>query len=170
MLKKLKKIKLSENKLTDNLFKLLLDNNSHEIYSNLKEINLSNNDIQFKNVKELKIFVKSFDSIQKLIIYDTPAEEYINNYIKKKIIRFNDEQNKKSMTEFNNDDLNIKQLLEHNKLDKNKGVLSDDILDNQSNIKICMNNTVDFKFIEAAQKLFADLFNKLDIKNIYSYS
>ena len=74
------------------------------------------------------------------------------------------------MTEFNNDDLNIKQLLEHNKLDKNKGVLSDDILDNQSNIKICMNNTVDFKFIEAAQKLFADLFNKLDIKNIYSYS
>ena len=170
LLKKLKKINLSDNKLTDNLFKLLLENNSHEIYSNLKEINLSNNDIHFKKVKELKIFVKYFDCIQKLIIFDTPAEEYINNYIKKKIIRFNDEQNKKSMTEFNNEDLNIKELFEHNKLDKNKGIQSDDILDNQSNIKICMNNTVDFKFIEAARKLFAELFNKLDIKNVYSYS
>ena len=164
LLKKLKKINLSSNKLTDNLFKLLIENNLHEIYENLKELNLSNNEICLNQVKEVKNFSKLFDCIKKLYIYDTPAEENINNYLKKKIIRFNEEQNNKTITtEFNNDEMIIKDLLENN------GKNDDESFGNQSGLKLYLNNVIDYKFIDAAKKLYSELFNKIDIKNKYNY-
>lgn len=164
LLKNLKKINLSNNNLTDDLFKLLIENNSHEIYDKLKEINLSNNQIYLNRTKELIKFVQLFDCVQKILIYDTPAEEIINNYIKKKIIRFNEEQNnKKISTEFNKDELIIKALLENN------GKNSEDIFGNQSKIKIYLNNNIDYKFIEASKKLYPELFDKVQIKCSNNY-
>ena len=164
LLKNLKKINLSNNNLTDDLFKLLIENNSHEIYDKLKEINLSNNQIYLNRTKELIKFVQLFDCVQKILIYDTPAEEIINNYIKKKIIRFNEEQNnKKISTEFNKDELIIKALLENN------GKNSEDIFGNQSKIKIYLNNNIDYKFIEASKKLYPELFDKAQIKCSNNY-
>ena len=164
LLKNLKKINLSNNNLTDDLFKLLIENNSHEIYDKLKEINLSNNQIYLNRSKEMVKFVQLFDSLQKVSIYDTPAEEIINDYIKKKIIRFNEEQNnKKISTEFNKDELIIKELLENN------GKNSEDIFGNQSKIKLYLNNNIDYKFIEASKKLYPELFNKVQIKCSSNY-
>ena len=164
LLKNLKKINLSSNNLTDDLFKLLIENNSHEIYNKLKEINLSNNQIYLNRIKEVTMFLKLFDCLERLLLYDTPAEEIINNYIKKKIIRFNEEQNnKKITTEFNKDELIVKDLLENNS--KNSG----DTFGNQSKIKLYLNNTIDYKFIEASKKLYPELFDKIEIKNAYNY-
>jgi hypothetical protein len=164
LLKNLKKINLSNNNLTDDLFKLLIENNSHEIYDKLKEINLSNNQIYLNRTKELIKFVQLFDCVQKILIYDTPAGEIINNYIKKKIIRFNEEQNnKKISTEFNKDELIIKALLENN------GKNSEDIFGNQSKIKIYLNNNIDYKFIEASKKIYPELFDKVQIKCSNNY-
>ena len=96
--------------------------------------------------------------MKRLIICDTPAEEFINEYIKKKIIRFNEEQNnKKIITQFNKDELIIKDLIE------NKGKNNDNF-GNQSNIKLYMNNCIDFRFVEASKKLYPELFDKIDIK------
>ena len=164
LLKKLKKINLSNNNLTDDLFKLLIENKSHEIYDKLKEINLSNNQIYLNRIKEVIKFVQLFDCIQKILIYDTPAEEIINNYIKKKIIRFNEEQNnKKISTEFNKDESIIKDLFENN------GKSSEDIFGNQSKIKLYLNNNIDYKFIEASKKLYPELFDKVQIKCSSNY-
>ena len=41
IMKNLKKLNLSSNKLTDNIFESLISNNSHEIYKELKELDLS---------------------------------------------------------------------------------------------------------------------------------
>jgi hypothetical protein len=110
LLKNLKKLNLSCNKLTDNFFKLLIENNAHEIYDKLRQIDLSNNNIHFSNIEEIKTFVKLFDCIQKMFLYDTPIEETINRYIKKRIKRYNEEKyNKKIVTEFNKEELNIKE-------------------------------------------------------------
>ena len=164
LLKNLKKINLSHNNLSDDLFKLLIENNSHEIYNKLKEINISNNEIYLNRAKEVINFVNLFDCMEKIFIYDTPSEEIINNYIKKKIIRFNEEQNnKKITTEFNKDELIIKELLENNS--KN----SEDNFGNQSKIKLYLNNNIDYKFIEASKKLYPELFDKVQIKNACNY-
>ena len=81
----------------------------HEIFDQLREIDLTNNEIYLNKIKDLIKFVKLFATLKRLIICDTPAEEFINEYIKKKIIRFNEEQNnKKIITQFNKNELIIK--------------------------------------------------------------
>ena len=152
-----KKINLSNNKLTDELFSLLINNKSYDIYNKLKILDLSNNNITLIN-KDFKIFVKLFDSLKIIIIKNTPAEENINNYVKKIIKRFNESENKDTnITELNDLDLLIKGLIE-NKEDK------ENYLINNSNIRLKMKNTVDYKFIKAAEKIYPDLFEKINIE------
>ena len=158
LIKNLKKINLANNNLTDDFFKILTENELHEIFDQLREIDLTNNEIYLNRTKEVINFVKSFDSLKKIIICDTPAEEIINDYIKKKIIRFNEEQNNKKIeTKFNKDELLIKELLE------NKGKNNDNF-GNQNSIRLYMNNCIDFRFVEATKKLYPYLFDKIDIK------
>ena len=164
LLKNLKKINLASNKLTDDFFKILIEKKADEIYDKIKEIDLSNNEIYLKGKKEVINFVKSFDSIQKIFIHDTPAEENINNYLKKKIIMLNEEQNSKIITTiFNKDEEEIKNLLE------SEGKSNDNVFGNQSGAKLYMNNTIDYKFIDAAKKIYPELFDNIYIKNKCNY-
>ena len=157
-LKNLKKLNLSNNKLTDNFFNLLIKNNSHEIFSNLKKIDLTNNNIQFSNIKEIKHFVKLFDSIKKLIIYDTPVEDIINNYITKRIMRKKEKKiDKEIKTEFNDEELNIEQLF---KVKDNK----DEKFENKSNIKLYLNNKNNINLLGKSKQLYPEIFNKIIMK------
>ena len=161
-IKNVKTMKLENNKLTDKLFNLLIEDNSWDIYTKLKYIDLSNNDIHLNKIKEFKHFIKLFDSLKTIIIRNTAAEKNINNYIRKIIIRFNEKQNgEKKQTEFTNNEECIKELFEK---DKNK----EDYLLNSNNIKLIMKNTIDYKFIEAAQKIFPDIFNNIIIEYKYN--
>ena len=153
-----KVMNLSNNKLTDKLFNCLIDNKSYVIYNKIKNVDLSNNDIQLNNVKDFNNFVQSFDSIQIIIIRNTQAEENINNYVKKLIKKFNENKNdEKNKTEFNDIDLSIQTLID-NKNGKEY------CFNNNSNIKLQMKNTIDYKFIDAAQKIYPDLFDKIIIE------
>ena len=159
-LKNLKKLNLSNNNLTDNFFKLLIENNSHEIYNNLKQIDLSNNNIQFSNIKEVKNFGKLFDSIRRIIIYDTPIEEIINDYIEKRIKRTNEEKNEKVIkTEFNNEELNIEKLF---KIKDNQ----DEKFENKSNIKLYLNNKNHNSSLEKSKDLYPGIFSKIELKGL----
>ena len=161
-LKNLKKLNLSNNNLTDNFFKLLMKSNSHDIYNNLKQIDLSNNNIQFSNIKEVKNFVKLFDSIKRIIIYDTPIEDIINDYIKKRIIRTNEEKTEKIIkTEFNKEELNIETLF---KTKDNK----DEKFGNKSNIKLYLNNKNDISLLEKSKELYPEIFNKIMMKRLFN--
>ena len=155
----IKKINLSNNNLTDEIFKLLIDNKMYDIYNKIKSINLSGNVICLNKVEEIINFVKLFDSLKEIIIKDTVGEENINNYIRKKIIIFNESQNgQNELTKFNNEELIVQELIE-NKKDK-----PDNNFSNNSHVKLIMTNTIDYKFIEAAQKIYPELFEKIDIK------
>ena len=157
----LKILNLANNKLTDEFFNLLVKNKSYDIYNKLKIINLSNNDIKLSNVKDVTNFAKLFDSIKIIIINNTQAEDNINNYIKKIVKRFNETQNgDKNKTELNDVDKLIQGLLEKN--DKNN------YLFNNSNIKLKMKNTIDYKFVEAAQKIYPELFDRIIIEYKYT--
>jgi hypothetical protein len=156
LLKNLKKLNLSNNNLTDQLFKLLT--NTHETYDKLKQIDLSNNNIQFSDVKEIKNFVKSFNRLQIIIIYDTPIEENINNYIKKIVIRSNEEKEYKVIkTEFNDKELSIESLF---KIKDNQF----ENFENKSNIKLYLNNRNDNKSLEAFKAINPNLFKKIKMK------
>jgi hypothetical protein len=148
---------LSNNKLTDDIFKLLIENKSWDIYRKIKKIDLSNNDINLKDTKIVKEFVKLFDSIKSIIINNTNSEENINNYIKKLVIRFNETQNDgKCTTEFTPSELSIRELINN----KNK----ENCIYNNNNIKLEMKKKIDYKFIEAAQKINPDILDKIHIE------
>ena len=111
----IKKINVSNNKLTDNLFKLLSEKKSfYDIYNNIKIIDLSVNDIELNNVQHVKKFVRFFDSIHKIIIKSTIAEDNINNFIRKSIIIFNEKENGvKNISQYNQQESLVKNLIEN---------------------------------------------------------
>jgi hypothetical protein len=150
----IKKINLSNNKLTDNLFKLLSEKKSfYDIYNNIKIIDLSVNDIKLNNVQDVKNFVRFFDSIHKIIIKSTIAEDNINNFIRKSIIIFNEKQNgEKNISQYNYQELLVKDLIE-NKNNKQ------DNLWNNNNIKIIMKNTIDYNLLKQPKK-YIEIFSK----------
>jgi len=153
----IRKINISNNKITDKIFELLNESKIYDIYHKLKTIDLSSNEINLNKVDEFKKFVQLFDSIQSIIISNTPAEEKINYFIKKKIIKFNEDKNGGEIkTEFDENELLVKGLID-NKEEK-------DNLNNKSHIKLKMKCFIDYKFVEAAQKLYPKLFEKIDIE------
>jgi len=153
----IRKINISNNKITDKIFELLNESKIYDIYHKLKTIDLSSNEINLNKVDEFKKFVQLFDSIQSIIISNTPAEENINYFIKKKIIKFNEDKNGGEIkTEFDENELLVKGLID-NKEEK-------DNLNNKSHIKLKMKCFIDYKFVEAAQKLYPKLFEKIDIE------
>jgi hypothetical protein len=149
ILTKLRKINLSNNQLNDELFSDMIKNKIYDIYNSLKIINLSNNSFYLKDNQKIQDFVKAFDNIKSIILYNTPAEDLINKFIKKSIIKLN--ENEKGI-EFDKDDQLIKGLLDKK-----------DLFNNNNNIKLRIKNTIDFKFIDAANKIFPDLMNKIII-------
>jgi len=153
----IRKINISNNKITDKIFELLNESKIYDIYHKLKTIDLSSNEINLNKVDEFKKFVQLFDSIQSIIISNTPAEENINYFIKTKIIKFNEDKNGGEIkTEFDENELLVKGLID-NKEEK-------DNLNNKSHIKLKMKCFIDYKFVEAAQKLYPKLFEKIDIE------
>ena len=157
-----KNMNLSNNKLTDKLFNYLIDNKSYDIYTKIKNIDLSNNEIKLNGVKDFKYFAELFDSIQTIIINNTEAEENINYYIQKLIKIFNETQNGKgAKTKFNNIDLSIQDLI-HNKQGKEYCFI------NNSHIKLKMKNIIDYRYIDAAQKIYPELFDRIIIEHKYT--
>lgn len=153
----IRKINFSNNKITDKIFELLNESKISDIYHKLKTIDLSSNEINLNKVDEFKKFVQLFDSIQSIIISNTPAEENINYFIKSKIIKFNEDKNGGEIkTEFDENELLVKDLIDNKE--------ENDNLNNKSHIKLKMKCFIDYKFVEAAQKIYPKLFEKIDIE------
>ena len=111
----LKKLNIAKNKLTEVLLDLLLENNFHNNFNKLKELNLSGNPIIFKKSINFQNFFEKCKSIKLLIIKNTHFEECINNYMKNKINRYyENERFKKYKTNFTNEDLEIQKIIDNN--------------------------------------------------------
>ena len=109
----LKKLVLISNNLTGKFLELLVDKKLNDKFLKLKELNLSNNEINFKTIEKFKLFLESFKFLKLLTLKHTPIELYINNYLKNKILRHYEHQMKKTIkTEYSNIDLEIQKLMD----------------------------------------------------------
>ena len=153
----IRKINISNNRITDKIFELLKESKLYDIYHKLKIIDLSNNEINLNKGDEVKKFAQLFDSIQSLIIRNTPAEENINYFIKTSIIKFNEDKNgEKKKTEFDQNELLVKDLIDNKEVKDN--------LINKSHIKLKMKCLIDYKFVEVAQIIYPKIFERIDIE------
>ena len=150
----LKKLNISKNKLTEVLLDLLLENNFHNNFNKLKELNLSGNHIIFKKAKNFQNFFEKCKSIKLLIIKNTHFEECINNYMKNKINRYyENERFKKYKTNFTNEDLEIQKIIDNNHY-----------LSEKTNIKINIFDINNNKYVSKIKKFYPEILDKIDIE------
>ena len=150
----LKKLNLTRNKLTEDLFDLLLKNNFQNKFTQLKELNLSENPIDFKKAKTYQDFFENFTSIKFLIIKITKFEASINNYMKNKINRYYEDQKYKSVkTNFTEENLEMKQIIDNNNYLSKKTNITINIYDNDNN-----------KYVSQIRKIFPDILERINIE------
>ena len=150
----LKKLNIAKNKLTEVLLDLLLENNFHNNFNKLKELNLSGNPIIFKKAISFQNFFEKCKSIKLLIIKNTHFKECINNYMKNKINRYyENERFKKYKTNFTNEDLEIQKIIDNNHY-----------LSEKTNIKINIFDINNNKYVSKIKKFYTEILDKIDIE------
>ena len=150
----LKKLNLAKNNLTDVLLNLLLENNFQSKFNKLKEINLSGNEINFKKAENFQNFFENFKSIKLLILKYTNFEFCINNYMKNKINRYyENERFKKYKTNFTNEDLEIKKIIDN-----------DHYLSKNTNLTIKIFDINNFKYVSKIKKFYPEILERIDIE------
>ena len=150
----LKKLNIAKNKLTEVLLDLLLENNFHNNFNKLKELNLSGNPIIFKKAINFQNFFEKCKSIKLLIIKNTHFEECINNYMKNKINRYyENERFKKYKTNFTNENLEIQKIIDNNHY-----------LSEKTNIKINIFDINNNKYVSKIKKFYPEILDKIDIE------
>ena len=150
----LKKLNIAKNKLTEVILDLLLENNFHNNFNKLKELNLSGNPIIFKKSINFQNFFEKCKSIKLLIIKNTHFEECINNYMKNKINRYyENERFKKYKTNFTNEDLEIQKIIDNNHY-----------LSEKTNIKINIFDINNNKYVSKIKKFYPEILDKIDIE------
>ena len=150
----LKKLNLTKNKLTEELFDLLLKNAFETKLLKLKELNLSGNPISFKKAIDFQNFCEKFKSIKSLILKQTKFELCINIYMKNKINRYYEkERYKKYKTDFTKEDLEIQKIIDN-----------DHYLSQKTNLTIYIYDTNNYKYISKIKKFYPEILDKNDIE------
>ena len=150
----LKKLNLTRNKLTELFLDLLLENNLHNNFNKLKELNLSGNQITFKKAINFQNLFEKFKSIKLFIIKHTHFELCINNYMKNKINRYYEiERFKKYKTEFTNEDLEIQKIIDNNHY-----------LSEKTNILINIYDINNYKYVSKIKKFYPEILDRIDIE------
>lgn len=150
----LKKLNLTKNKLTDELFDLLLENNFETKFLKLKELNLSGNPVNFKKASNFQNFCEKFKSIKSLIIKRTKFELCINIYMKNKINRYYEkERYKQYKTDFTKEDLEIQKIIDNNHY-----------LSKKTNLTLYIYDTNNYKYVSKIKKFYPEILDKIDIE------
>ena len=127
----LKTFILDSNFLTEGFIYSLVDktNNFENKLSKLKVLKLSDNNINCSDVTLFKRFLESFKNLRILELKCTPIEKCINQFYRKKVMKYYEVENKMRLEiSFNEDEKKIEQILENNYL-KEKTQITISILD-----------------------------------------
>ena len=124
------KVDLSLNLLSEKFFDLLIKKNLNIVLGKMTKLNLSFNNINFVGTQKYDIdnsknnqfilFLNNFPQIELLLLKGTPFEDKINEYIKKEVTRYyENEKRHETVTELTNEFIEIKNIVEKNYLGVN---------------------------------------------------
>ena len=123
----LKSLILESNKLTENFLYAIInkDNNLDTKFSVLKVLNLSDNQIHCPNVDKFGQFLEALKNLVTLELKCTPIEQCINQFYRKKVMKYHDTDKKKiSHWTLNENEEKISQIFEKNIIkDKSRATL-----------------------------------------------
>ena len=152
-LENLKRLNLSSNAITEQFFSKFFENKYYENYKNLKLLNLSCNPISFNEAEIYKKFISNFQSLESLILKNTYISEDINNYMKKKVIRFFAKKNGQKIPDLDKNGKEMESLIDKDKYIKNN-----------SKVYITISYTIKEKYKNLIDKYFPYLLERIKME------
>ena len=111
----LKYFSLESNNLTERFINSLIvkDYNFEQKFSKLKILKLSCNNIKCGDSDKFRIFLEMYKNMEMLELKNTPIEKCINQFLKKKVMKYYDPKNeKKSQHAYNDDEIKIEKIFD----------------------------------------------------------
>ena len=147
---------LNSNYLTEKFIYSLIDKEYNFIkkFSNLKTLTLSDNKISCSDVNKFKEFLETYKNIDILELKNTPIENVINQFFRKKVMKHYDTDNTKgSIHAYNSDEKKIEQIFD----DKN--------IKNKINITIKINDLIFSKYTKTIVSHLSYLLERITLES-----
>lgn len=150
---------LDNNNLTEEFLYSFIDKkyNFDKKFSKLKILKLSYNQIKCSDDAKYKQFLQTYKNLQILELKYTPIEKCINQFFKKKVMKFHDPNNlKKSEHAYNNDE------------EKIKNIFDDKSLKEKTTITIKIMDLIYSKYTKTINSHLEYLFDRIILENKFS--
>jgi hypothetical protein len=147
---------LNANYLTEKFIYSLIaeEYNFFHKFSNLKVLKLSDNKINCSDVGKFKQFLEMYKNLEILELKNTPAENNINQFLRKKVMKYHDTNNsKKSLHAYNEDEKKIEQIFD------------DEHIKEKTKITIKINDLIFSKYTGEVWKNFPYFFDRINLEN-----
>ena len=150
---RIKKLILCSNYITEVGLDNLINGEYNKIFSDLRKMDLSGNPIKFSDLNMFKKFIGGFPKMKNLIIRHTPIEKDYNNYLKIKVVRKMEENQKKELSNMSEMGLQFEEFVE-----------KEHYLKEKTKLHLKLMNTNGYKYISIIRKYFPYLLDNIKIE------
>ena len=149
----IKKLVLCSNYITEAGINNLIEGEYNKLFIGLKKLNISGNPIKLNDLNLLKKIIEGFPTMKTLIIRHTPIEKDFNNFLKIKVIRKNEEMNKKELSSMSEIDLKYEEFIE-----------KEHYLKEKTKLTLKLMNTIGYNYLNSIRKYFPYLLDNIKIE------
>ena len=144
---------LCSNYITEAGINNLIEGEYNKLFIGLKKLNISGNPIKLNDLNLLKKIIEGFPTMKTLIIRHTPIEKDFNNFLKIKVIRKNEEMNKKELSSLSESDLKYEEFIE-----------KEHYLKEKTKLTLKLMNTIGYNYLNSIRKYFPYLLDNIKIE------
>ena len=149
----IKKLILCSNYITEEGLDSLINKEYNKRFNNLRKLDLSGNHIKYNDLEQFKNFINGFPKLKTLLIRHTPLEKDFNNYLKIRVIRKMEENEKKELSNMSDMDLQFDNFIE-----------KEHYLKEKTNLKLKLMNINGHKCLSLIRKYFPYLLENIKIE------
>ena len=149
----IKKLILCSNYITEEGLDNLINKEYNKIFNNLVKLDLSGNPLKYNDLEQFKKFINGFPKLKTLLIRHTPFEKDFNDYLKIRVIRKMEENEKNELSNMSEMDLQFDNFIE-----------KEHYLKEKTKLKLKLMNTSGHKCLSMIRKYFPYLLENIKIE------
>ncbi len=148
-----KKLILCSNYITEKGLNTLIEGGYNKKLPSVVKLDLSGNPIKLNDFNKFKQFIEGFPCIKTLLLRNTPFEKNYNNYLRVRVVRKLEENQKKELSNMSDLDLKFDQFVE-----------KEHYLREKTKLTLKLMNTNGYKCLSIVRKYFPYLLDNIKIE------
>ena len=148
-----KKLILCSNYITEKGLNTLIEGGYNKKLPSVVKLDLSGNPIKINDFNKFKQFIEGFPCIKTLLLRNTPFEKNYNNYLRVRVVRKLEENQKKELSNMSDLDLKFDEFIE-----------KEHYLRGKTKLTLKLMNTNGYKCISLVRKYFPYLLDNIKIE------